>query len=42
MDGGDEFTLGLAFGSNLHNAISTLFQSLNIPFEQQKKQYNEQ
>ncbi|MBD2680647.1 MULTISPECIES: glycoside hydrolase family 15 protein [Nostoc] len=37
-----EFTLGLAFGTSLHNAISTLFQSLNLPFEQQKQQYNEQ
>lgn len=42
LDNNNEFTLGLAFGSNLHNAISTLFQSLNIPFEQQKQQYNEQ
>ncbi|WP_445632558.1 glycoside hydrolase family 15 protein [Nostoc sp. DSM 114161] len=37
-----EFTLGLAFGTSVHNAISTLFQSLNLPFEQQKQQYNEQ
>ncbi|MFN6527018.1 glycoside hydrolase family 15 protein [Nostoc sp. ChiSLP03a] len=42
LDSTKEFTLGLAFGTNLHNAISTLFQSLNIPFEQQKQQYNEQ
>ncbi|MEH2424979.1 MAG: glycoside hydrolase family 15 protein [Nostoc sp.] len=42
LDNNNEFTLGLAFGNNLHNAISTLFQSLNIPFEQQKQQYNEQ
>ncbi|MDZ8259285.1 hypothetical protein [Nostoc sp. ChiQUE01b] len=42
MDGSDEFTLGLAFGTSLHNSISTLFQSLNLPFEQQKQQYNEQ
>ncbi|WGV27420.1 glycoside hydrolase family 15 protein [Halotia branconii] len=42
LDGNKEFTLGLAFGTNLHNAISTLFQSLNIPFAQQKQQYNEQ
>lgn len=34
--------VGLAFGTNLHNAISTLFQSLNIPFAKQKQQYNEQ
>lgn len=31
-----EFTLGLAFGTSLHNAISTLFQSLNIPFDEHK------
>ncbi len=37
LDESNEFTLGLAFGTNLHNAISTLFQSLNIPFEQQKQ-----
>ncbi len=42
LDNAKEFTLGLAFGTNLHNAISTLFQSLNIPFEQQKQLYNEQ
>ncbi|GBE94313.1 glycoside hydrolase family 15 protein [Nostoc cycadae] len=42
LDRSDEFTLGLAFGTTLHNAISTLFQSLNLPFEQQKQQYNEQ
>ncbi|MBH8565433.1 glucan 1,4-alpha-glucosidase [Nostoc sp. CENA67] len=42
LDGSDELTLGLAFGTSLHNAISTLFQSLNLPFEQQKQQYNEQ
>ncbi|OUL22655.1 glucan 1,4-alpha-glucosidase [Nostoc sp. RF31YmG] len=37
-----EFTLGLAFGCTLHNAVSTLFQSLNLPFSQQKQQYLEQ
>ncbi|BAZ49313.1 glycoside hydrolase 15-related [Nostoc sp. NIES-4103] len=42
LDASDEFTLGLAFGTSLHNAISTLFQSLNLPFEQQKQQYNDQ
>jgi glucoamylase len=38
----NEFTLGMAFGTTLHNAISTLFQSLNIPFQQQKQHYIEQ
>ncbi|MBD2609797.1 MAG: glycoside hydrolase family 15 protein [Nostoc sp. ZfuVER08] len=42
LDDSHEFTLGLAFGTNLHNAVSTLFQSLNIPFEQQKQNYIEQ
>ncbi|MDZ8188477.1 MAG: glycoside hydrolase family 15 protein [Nostoc sp. ChiSLP02] len=42
LEQSNEFTLGLAFGTTLHNAISTLFQSLNIPFERQKQQYNEQ
>ncbi|MBN3992054.1 MAG: glucan 1,4-alpha-glucosidase [Nostoc sp. NMS2] len=42
LDESNEFTLGLAFGTTLHNAISTLFQSLNIPFQQQKQHYIEQ
>ena len=29
-----EFTLGLAFGTTRHNALSSLAQSLSIPFEQ--------
>ena len=39
LDSTKEFTLGLAFGNSLHNAISTLFQSLNIPFAQQQQTY---
>jgi glucoamylase len=39
LDSTKEFTLGLAFGNSLHNAISTLFQSLNIPFPQQQHTY---
>ncbi|QLE52014.1 glucan 1,4-alpha-glucosidase [Nostoc sp. C057] len=42
LDESHEFTLGMAFGTTLHNAISTLFQSLNIPFQQQKQHYIEQ
>ena len=42
LDNTKEFTLGLAFGSSLHNAISTLFQSLNIPFPQQQETYFKQ
>ncbi len=37
-----EFTLGLAFGDSLHNAVSTLFQSLEIPFAQQQQTYQQQ
>ncbi|BCL39541.1 glycoside hydrolase family 15 protein [Nostoc sp. MS1] len=42
LEQSDEFTLGLAFGTTLHNAISTLFQSLNVAFSQQKQHYIEQ
>lgn len=38
----DEFTLGLAFGDSLHAATATLFQSLNLPFANQKRRYIEQ
>jgi len=34
-----EFTLGMAFGDGLHNAITTLFQSMGIPFKQQYDRY---
>jgi len=37
-----EFTLGLAFGDNLHAATSTLAQSLSIPFAQHRIRYLEQ
>lgn len=37
-----EFTLGLAFGNTLHNAVTTLFQSLGIPFEESRKRFIEQ
>jgi len=37
-----EFTLGLAFGRSLHNAISTLFQSLQRSFPEQQQKYREQ
>lgn len=33
VQGAGEFTLGLAFGESLHDAINTLFQSLTVPFE---------
>lgn len=37
-----EFTLGLAFGDSFHNAVTTLFQSLDIPFERQRQRFIEQ
>jgi glucoamylase len=37
-----EFTLALAFGSNLHNALSTLFQSLSTPFKESRARFLEQ
>jgi len=33
LSGGTEFTVGLAFGTTQHDALSTLLQSLSIPFE---------
>lgn len=38
----EEFTLGLAFGTSQHNAVSTLFQSLGDPFETSKSRFLEQ
>ncbi len=37
-----EFTLGLAFGNSYHNAVTTLFQSHGIPFDNQRKRFLEQ
>jgi glucoamylase len=37
-----EFTLGLAFGDTQHQAITTLFQSLATPFDEQRNRYAEQ
>lgn len=44
LDLGDrrEFTLGLAFGDGLHNAATTLLESLAIPFGEQRKRYTDQ
>src|SRR5260370_607553 len=36
---GPGFTLGLAFGTTRHNALSTLQQSLSIPFEQNREAF---
>lgn len=36
---GREFVLGLAFGDTLHNAVTTLFQSLGFPFAGHKRRF---
>jgi len=36
---GTEFTVGVAFGTTQHDALSTLGQSLNIPFEQTREAF---
>lgn len=33
------FTVGLAFGDGLHNAVTTLFQALGIPFRDHRRRY---
>jgi glucoamylase len=38
----NEFTIGLAFGEGQHAAVSTLFQSLSVPFESQLERFTEQ
>ena len=35
----NEFTLGLAFGTTKHNALSTLAQSLSIPFDETREAF---
>jgi glucoamylase len=37
-----DFTVGLALGNRLSRALTTLFQSLASPFEEQRDRYNEQ
>ncbi len=37
-----EFTLGLAFGYGKHNAVTTLIQSLGVPFAQHRERFLEQ
>jgi glucoamylase len=39
---GGELTLGLAFGDAFHHAVSTLFQSLGIPFSEHKERFLQQ
>ena len=42
LSNGLEFTLGLAFGDSLHNAVTTLFQSLVTPFSHSRSRYVQQ
>ena len=37
-----EFTVGLAFGDGLQSAVTTLFQALGLPFEEQRMIYLDQ
>ena len=39
LSNGTEFTLGVAFGTTLHDALSTLGQSLNVPFERTREAF---
>lgn len=39
---GTEFTVGLAFGTTRHDALSSLAQSLSIPFEQTREAFIQQ
>ncbi len=39
---GREFTLGLAFGDTFQSAVTTLFQSLGLPFGRQRRRFIEQ
>lgn len=34
-----EFVIGLAFGDNFHQAVTTLFQSLDVPFDEQRERF---
>jgi glucoamylase len=42
LDGRTTFTLGLALGESLHAAVTTLFQSLDLPFTAQRDRFIEQ
>jgi glucoamylase len=39
---GHDFTLGLAFGRGLNRAVTTLFQSLGVPFAEHRERFIEQ
>lgn len=38
----EEFTVGLAVADTLHNAVTTLFQSLDLPFAEQEQRFSDQ
>ena len=42
LDGKTDFTIGLALGDSLQNAITNLFHSLALPFESRRERYEEQ
>ncbi|MBP2688863.1 MAG: glycoside hydrolase 15-related, partial [Deltaproteobacteria bacterium] len=42
LGGRREFTVGLAFGDGLHNAATTLLESLATPFTEHRERYAEQ
>jgi len=42
LSNGGEFTVGLAFGDTEHAAVTTLFQSLSVPFVEHRERYIEQ
>ncbi|GAC1525260.1 MAG: glucan 1,4-alpha-glucosidase [Chloroflexota bacterium] len=39
LSAGTRFTLGLAFGDTFHHAVSTLMQSLSIPFARHRERF---
>ncbi|MGD9720116.1 MAG: glycoside hydrolase family 15 protein [Pirellulales bacterium] len=39
---GCEFTLGIAFGHGQHDAVTTLLQSLGVPFDEHRERFLEQ
>jgi glucoamylase len=42
LDGRREFTTGLAFGDGLHNAVTTLLESLAVPFPEHRERFMDQ
>jgi glucoamylase len=42
LEGRREFTVGLAFGDGLHNAVTALLESLAVPFGEHRERYEEQ